>query len=176
LTLKKNNLIFIVFFIVLFVLHYYETLHLGPLKVSQIWKFPIVAIFIAYYTTYPIKIPLYITSLILYSVKQLLSSDVASYPLEAISECLLFLVIPATYCFLSALKNKREYNADIIFNKLYYLLVLFVIFSTLPFALHFLEPISEGYSLAILGLDENGLVGVFQKPHNLSILHIVSYA
>lgn len=74
--------------------------------------------------------------------------------------------LPLATHFLTHLFNKKN-KSQILLHLFYF--SGFVVLSFMPFQLGILQSRSEGYDLESYGIQETGIVGIFQNPHTASI-------
>lgn len=154
-------------FSIFFIIFYVETIEVGPFKIAILWK-SILVLFMLIYIIFDkstTKIFSFALFGYLYSIKNLMSlSSFVNLP-STISLVIKHSFIFLFFHFFSLLKKNRNLN---IYNLLL-IISLYIIMSTIPFLLNIVKPLTIGYNLSILGLDEPGFIGIFQKPSGASI-------
>lgn len=144
----------------LFLLHY-ESLHIGPLKISHLWKsallFYLLATIIRSTKT---KLCVY-DSLVLLAFLQILNIEVINNPKNALVSFSLMLLFPAMGIYFLKLAPAQLERALIF-------VASFCILSFVPYKLGLLTSLGDGYSLVGYGVFDVGLLGPYQRVHSAS--------
>lgn len=154
---------YLLFSLLLLLLLHFETFYIGSIKFSHLWKgillvFLIIKIFITKQ-----KVDYFIYKPLLFiAFLQLLNIDLFQEPIYAISNFLIFLLIPVAGLFILTLKSKTIKDSLIFFAS-------FFILSFIPYYLNWLPSYGKAYDLDMLGIIGTALVGPYQNPHGASI-------
>lgn len=162
--------------LILFILLYLEPVNIGPVKFSHVWK--IVAMYLCVLSI--------ILALIQNRSRYVMSDLYRSNTLKVgylffawavfagmTHEGALESIIIASQrllpvMFLHYLLLYRYKAEDTVYSLTF--LVIFVMFSTIPFNLQLLKPLGQGYDVvSILGAEKLGFVGIFQNQHAAAI-------
>ncbi len=157
--IKKIKYLF--FGLVLLLLFHFETLNIGSVKISHLWKGTLLLFLIFFFLRVEGKAFFIYKPLIWLSILQLINLEFFTNPLNAF---LLFgtkLILPLVAIIL------LKYP----FNSLKNGLIFFASFFTLslvPYALGYLESLGELYELSAYDNEQEGIVGPFQGAHAAS--------
>ena len=155
--------------IFLFLLFYLDSIHLGPIKWSQLWKGFFVLIMMGYWMYIERKsikmFNIYFTMLGFYFVTPFLFVNFFDIIIK-ITEYFFF---PSIFMFILYLSRKNHSVQGI----LSYISILFI-FSFIPFYFNLIPELGKKYDLIAIGVLEGGLSGLFQQPHAAS--QILAYS
>ncbi len=160
----KNKLI--ILGILLFFIFYLEPLSFGAMKFAHLWKI-VLLFYMIISTRFAIKKDNITKYSFFYYSKYILTTGIFYYG-YFVDGFLMFvrgLSIPVINNFL----NVKKYSSTDLIRALKFI-SNFVIFSSIPFLLDIIQPISSGYSLEQYGSTVNGYVGIFQNPHGAAII------
>ncbi|RYM33464.1 O-antigen ligase domain-containing protein [Brumimicrobium glaciale] len=156
----------ILFFSTFFCILYFETYEIAGVKFAIIWKAPVL-LFMALRTLKGYRI-IHNTNYLKYgyllTFKMLFSISGLSSIIITVNSMIRFVVFPLIiHYFHLFISNKKA---------IYYLKTFstYIILSTIPFILKLIKPLKSGYDLSKYGIDGDGFIGVFQKPHSASII------
>ena len=159
----------IIFSIFLFLLFYLDSIYLGTIKWSQLWKGLFVLIMMGYWIYTERKsikmFNIYFTMLGFYFVTPFLFVDFFDIIIK-ITEYFFF---PSIFMFILYLFRKNHSAQGI----LSHISILFI-FSFIPFYFNLIPELGEKYDLQALGVLTGGLSGIFQQPHAAS--QILAYS
>lgn len=151
---------FLTSFLLLAILHF-ETIYIGPIKVSHLWKGILLGVMLFVVTkTGKLNTRIY-TPLIVLSMIQLVNVELINSPINALaaSTTTLFLAITGIFVF--------RYSKEQLEKALIYFSVFFVV-CFIPYSLGLLTSVVDGYDLSSFG-GTSGLIGPFQRPHTASL-------
>ncbi len=167
--MKVNRLIaflkYIIAGLLLLFLFHFESLSLGPLKISHLWKGGLL-LFLLFYNirnrkslTYHIYKPLFVLAIL-----QLLSLELVVNPFNAFLLFSTTLLLPLTAISVLRLSYQHIKLLLIFFST-------FFILSFVPYKLGLLKSISQGFDLSAWGAKtgSSALLGPFQTEHSASI-------
>ena len=144
--------------IVLFFLFHFETLYLGPVKVSHIWKGSVLGyLLFVLMRTGKIKPYLY-GPLLLLPILQLVNRELIDNPLNSITLFATTLIIPLIGMYSFKFSPKQLQKSLLFFSS-------FFIMSFVPYQIGLLSSLGSAYDLVLYGSEDKGLVGPFQGPH-----------
>lgn len=147
--------------IFLTLLFHFESLSLGPLKVSHLWK-GVLLIYLLNKLLKSRNVNVFIYKpLVLLAIMQLINFDIVNSPKTAIISFGTILLLPLIGIYL------LNFNSKKIEQYLLFIASVFII-SFVPYKLGILTSIGEGYNLNGYGVDTIGLIGPFQKVHTAS--------
>lgn len=151
---------YIFYGLLLLFLFHFETLYIGPIKISHLWKgvvlvYLLISIIKNKHKTFIYKPFIWI------AILQLLNIELLNNPFNAFVNFGTTLLLPVIGIYVLKLNYYQLRNALIFFS-------LFYIFSFIPYRLGILQSIAEGYNLSAFG-GTSGLVGPFQNPHGAAI-------
>lgn len=153
---------YIIYGIVLLLLFHFESLSIGPVKISHLWKGALLFyLIIAVFRNNNNKFLIY-KSLILLAVFQLLNIEILNNPFNAV---LLFgttLIMPLLGIYCLKFKEEELKRGLLFFAS-------FFILSFVPYKLGILQSLNEGYRLSGYGVKEQGVIGPFQTVHSASV-------
>lgn len=146
----------------LLLLFHFETISIGGVKISHLWK-GLALLYISFYLIKNNKIYLFIYgSYILVAIIQLLHIDLSNGFSTPIFKFIITLFFPLTGIFL------LKYNAyQLKYSLLYF--SFFFIASFIPYELGLIDSINDGYTLESFGSESSGLIGPYQSPHSASL-------
>ncbi len=159
--LLKNIMYFLLFFIIL----YFETLEFAGIKVALIWKGGLMIFLLSKFLLFkkPLFSKKYFFYGYLFNFKKIVTLSTFtsfSYSLLQMSRSIIFPIL-LSY-FNSFYSNKKALN-------IIKTLSVYVIISTIPFLLGLIDPLKQGYDLSRYGFDTFGFIGVFQNAHSASM-------
>lgn len=156
----KKYLKYIVYGLILLFLFHFETLYIGPIKISHLWK----GLVLAYltYTVFRKKTKPFIYRPFLFlAFLQIINVEIINNPFNALVNFTTILIIPVLGIYVLKFNPQQLRNALIFFSS-------FFILSFIPYQLGILEGFKEGYGLESYG-GTSGLIGPFQNPHSASL-------
>lgn len=147
-------------FILLFLFHF-ESVQIGPLKVSHLWKGTLL-----FYLVFSIvrskKINLYVYgSLFLLSIMQVLNIELINNPSNAVFLFTTTIILPLLGIYLSRF-SLEQLEKGLLFFASFFILCFF------PYEIGLIASLNDGYKLASYGLESRGLIGPFQTVHSAS--------
>jgi hypothetical protein len=146
---------------VLLFLFHFETVSIGPVKVSHLWKGIILAFLIVAISREK-KLKFFIYRPLLYiSVLQLANIELFNNPLNAVLLFSVTLVLPLIGMYAFKFTPKQLQNSLLYFSS-------FFILSFVPYQIGLLSSLGSAYELLSYGSDDKGLVGPFSTPHAAS--------
>jgi|GEM_PF-1615274 len=159
------------FFLIFFVLIYFEGDYLFGIKISLLWKgivFLILILLILSFRSY--KVPAFVLIGYIVSIKHLLTVGVFDYFSETVLLVVNAVTIPLVYSYLNAATKVKRNSANF-YKKAEQFLALFsisIVLSNIPFLMDALESKHVTVDLASFGLESQGLSGIFQNNHAAS--------
>ena len=146
----------------LLLLFHFETLSIGGVKISHLWK-GLALLYISFYLIKNNKIYLFIYgSYILIAIIQLVHIDLSNGISTPIFKFIITLFFPLTGIFL------LKYNVNQLKYSLLYFSYFFIL-SFIPYKLGIINSINDGYLLESFGSESFGLIGPYQSAHSASI-------
>jgi O-antigen ligase len=172
----KTNWKEILFFIFLWLLLYIEPITIGPLKISQIWKFVVVAGMFGFLLTK--KLPAYVWVGFLFAFKYLFYTKMPYGYLTAIQNALEAMIFPLFLGFFY-IKFRNRPDATERLMHIAILLSLFFIFSAVPFmfGLNTFNPVTELDKYGIEGTATKGLfyhIAVSSKMFTIATIVLIN--
>ena len=159
--IPSNALTTILLSTALLFLFHFETVSIGPIKVSHLWKGIILAfLIIVIFREKKLKIIIY-RPLLYLSVLQLANIELFNNPLNAILLFSITLILPLVGMYAFKFTPKQLQNSLLYFSS-------FFILSFVPYQLGLLSSLGSAYELINYGSDNTGLVGPFSNPHSAS--------
>lgn len=142
----------------LFFLFHFESISIGPIKVSHAWKGSLLALLFLNTRLKPsVYSPLFLLALL-----AIFSVELIENPINAIVNFSIVAVIPLIGVY--ALKRSSEWSKEALL-----FLSVFFILSFIPYDLGLLTPLGDGYDLSgSYGVDLQGAIGPFQTVHSAS--------
>lgn len=152
---------YILLFIPFFLLFYSESIEVGSMRVSQLWKIPLVGYLIFYLFQYRRKAsPTWTQSYYWLAIKHLFNSGSVKYLLSNIQDGISFLFLPLLYNFFQNAAPKRMTERVLLCVCQYFIL------TNVPFLFLGLKPHKEGLSYG----DLTAYTGIFQNQHAMSTI------
>lgn len=152
----------VIYGLILLFLFHFESLSVGPLKVSHLWKGALLAYLLFVLTPRGAKIKPYIYSpLLLLSVLQIFNIEIVNNPFNAVLLFSTTLILPMLGMYAFKFSPEQLQKGLLFFAS-------FFILSFVPYKLGLLTSIGDGYKLSSYGVEANGLVGPFQTVHSAS--------
>lgn len=151
--------------LILFFLFYFEPIDFVGIKFAILWKIPLF-FFLSFNSFKVVRGFKFSFYSFMYAFKFFFNSGFLffGYIMDSFLMLLRNLTIPIFFNFsFFNLDEKKLYSVIVFISN-------FVIFSTIPFLLNIVRPISSGYSLDDYGLSIEGFVGIFQNPHGASVV------
>lgn len=146
----------------LLLLFHFESISLGALKVSHLWKGLLLAFLMLKVTAGGKIRPFIYKPFLLLSLFILFSLEIIYNPLNAIFSFSTAVIIPLIGVY--ALQKSPAWN-----RKALHFLATFFILCFVPYELGVLSPLNEGYDIASsYGIVANGMIGPFQTVHAAS--------
>lgn len=156
----KNILRYIVIGIFLLFFFHFETLYIGPIKISHLWKGIILIYLLISVITKRVNFLIY-WPFIWIAILQILNIELIHNPQNAIVNFSSTLLLPVLGIYVLRFDENRLKRGLIFFSS-------FFIFAFIPYQLGLLTSIKEGYNLSAFG-GTSGLIGPFQNPHGASV-------
>lgn len=156
----KNLLKYIFFGILLLFLFHFESLSIGPIKISHLWK-GVLLLFVLISTLNGRNHLYFYKPLIFLAFLQLINFDLILNPKSAV------VAFATTLLFAYGGAYLIRYNSIILERILLFIISTFIL-SFLPYKLGLLSSIGAGYNLEGYGVEIDGLIGPFQKVHSAS--------
>lgn len=146
----------------LLLLFHFESISLGVLKVSHLWKGLLLGFSMVKVTAGGKIRPFIYKPFLLLSLFILLSLEIIYNPINAIFSFSTTVIIPLIGVY--ALQKSPAWN-----RRALHFLAAFFILCFVPYELGVLSPLNEGYDIASsYGIVANGLIGPFQTVHGAS--------
>lgn len=161
----SSAIITILLSVVLLFLFHFESLYLGPIKVSHLWKGSLL-VYLLFVLIQKGKIKPYIYGpLLLLSIMQLVNIELINNPLNSITLFSTTFILPLIGMYAFKFSPKQLQKSLLFFSS-------FFILCFLPYVLGLLTSLEEGYDLTKYS-DKSvlkfGLIGPFQNPHTASL-------
>jgi len=147
--------------LLLFLFHF-ESLNIGPVKVSHLWKGTLLLFLIFKFISTKRKIFFIYKPLFFLAFIQFLNVEIINNPFNAVFLFTLFLIIPLSGLYLLTF-SYHELQKSLIF------IASFFILAFIPYELGILKSIKSGYNLESYGVEISGLIGPFQTVHSASM-------
>jgi O-antigen ligase len=145
--------------ILLFLFHF-ETLYIGPIKISHLWK-GLVLVYLTYAVLRNKTKPFIYKPFLFLAFLQIINIEIINNPFNALVNFTTILIIPMMGIYVLKFNPQQLRNALMFFSS-------FFILSFIPYKLGILHSFREGYDLIAFGGTE-GLIGPFQNPHSAAI-------
>lgn len=158
--MNKSLFKYIFYGLLLLFLFHFETLYIGPIKVSHLWK-GIVLVYLLYSIIKKKQKAFIYKPFIWIAILQLVNIELINNPFNAFVNFSTTLLLPVIGIYVLKFNYYQLRKALIFFAS-------FFIFSFVPYKLGILQSIEEGYNLSAFG-GTSGLVGPFQNPHGAAI-------
>jgi len=156
----SSAIITILLSVVLLCLFHFESLYLGPIKISHLWKGSLL-FYLLFVLILKAKIKPYIYGpLLLLSIMQLVNIEIINNPLNSITLFATTIILPLIGMYVFKFSPKQLQNSLLYFSS-------FFILSFVPYQIGLLSSLGEAKDLVIYGggEDNKGLIGPFQGPH-----------
>lgn len=170
----KNLLKYLLWFLVFFIFFYSESLIVGGITISQLWKIPFVIIMVFYILKNKTQSKNYINLSYAFALGKLVNYTVLNNLLIQIIECFRFMNLPLLYDSASIyLKKKKS-------DKIFQILLRFAQYSILSFIPFLFGIIDERVAYVDREVLENyqnaagAHAGIFQNPHGAAIIVVLS--
>jgi len=160
----------LLFFLCFFVLFYVEPLRVGEVSIAVIWKAGLVLslLFLLLHSTIKAqRMPKITFWGLIFAVQSAFNASFFVGLVENVSEAMKNTFVPMIYGVGVSIGNSTQTSEAI--YRFVVLLSYSIVFSTVPFLVGLISPISAGYDLSIFGFDTHGFVGVYQTAHGASI-------
>lgn len=152
---------YICFFIPFFLLFYSESISVGSLTISQIWKLPLLGYLIYYLLQYRKKTsPVWSSSYYWLSIKNLVNGGTFKNIFENIQDGIPFLFLPLLYNYCNSKFTKKHLNRVILLIGQYFIL------TNIPFLFLGMESRGKGAQFG----DIIGYSGIFQNQHAMTVI------
>jgi len=147
--------------VVLLFLFHFESLYLGPIKVSHLWKGSLL-VYLLFVLIQKGKIkPYFYGPLLLLSIMQLVNIELINNPLNSITLFATTLILPLIGMYAFKFSPKQLQKSLLYFSS-------FFILSFVPYQIGLLSSLGRVYELIGYGSENIGLTGPFQNPHAAS--------
>ncbi len=157
----SSAIITILLSVVLFLLFHFESLYLGPIKISHLWKGSLL-VYLLFVLIQKGKIKPYIYGpLLLLSIMQLVNIELINNPLNSITLFATTLILPLIGMYAFKFSPKQLQKSLLYFSS-------FFILSFVPYQIGLLSSFGSAYELLSYGSENKGLVGPFSSPHAAS--------
>lgn len=152
---------YILIFVPFFLLFYSETIEIGSMRVSQLWKIPLLACFIYYLFMHRNKkSPAWTQAYYWLSVKHLVNSGSIKNIFSNIQDGIPFLFLPLLYNFIHNAVKPSTISKALLCISQYFVL------TNIPFLFLGLQTHKQGVSYG----DITGYTGIFQNQHAMSTI------
>lgn len=151
---------YIIYGLALLPLFHYETLYIGPIKISHLWK-GVVLVYLFFSIIITKQKAFIYKPFIWIAILQLVNIELLNNPFNALVNFGTILLLPVLGIYLLRLNYYQLRKALIFFAS-------FFILSFIPYQFGILDSIREGYNLSTFG-GTSGLIGPFQNPHGAAI-------
>lgn len=150
-------------FLIFFVLFYFESERLGPIKLSFLWKSVLLTVLLLFVVVRTYRPPVFVTICFLLALKQLVFAGTDGMA-EAAIEAMKYLGLPVTYMGIKAYLGHSDIAKEQL-ERWLYLLVVFVAVGNSLVLVGLFDSRLEADSLVAFGLDQAAFSGIFQKQH-----------
>lgn len=157
---------YIIYFLLFFALFYSETMQVGSMTFSQVWKMPLVVYLFYCYASSNKKYPSFIPVALGFALMQILNSDIITNSFFAFSRLAKFADFPLLFAFFYTKKYSSEKLWKITISVAQYFIL-----TTIPYILNILP---EKQTIEHVYGDTVGRLYIFQSMHAASI--ILSFA
>ena len=144
----------------LLLLLHFETLNIGPFKVSHLWK-GVLLLYIIFKLLNKKNSLLIYRPLLFLAILQIVNIEIFNNPINAIIQFSTILILPLLGIYVFNFTYSQLQNALMFFAS-------FFILSFIPYQLGILTSFEDGYALHKYG-GGSGLIGPFQNPHSASL-------
>jgi len=155
----------LMYFLLFFVLLYFETLHIAGIKFAIIWKGVFIIFILGKFLSQGKSLftKKYFLYGYLFNIKKIVTLSTFTSFLPSLIQLSRSIIFPLLLSYFNSFySNKQLLN-------LIQTLSIYIIISTIPFVFGFLDPLNQGYDLSRYGLSSFGFIGVFQNPHSASM-------
>ena len=157
----SSAIIAILLSVVLLFLFHFESLYLGPIRISHLWKGSLL-VYLLFVLIQKGKIkPYFYGPLLLLSIMQLVNIELINNPLNSITLFATTLTLPLIGMYAFKFSPKQLQKSLLYFSS-------FFILSFVPYQIGLLSSLGRAYELIGYGSENIGLVGPFQNPHAAS--------
>jgi len=157
----SSAIITILLSVVLLFLFHFESLYLGPIKVSHLWKGSLL-VYLLFVLIQKGKIkPYFYGPLLLLSIMQLVNIELINNPLNSITLFATTLILPLIGMYAFKFSPKQLQKSLLYFSS-------FFILSFVPYQIGLLSSLGSAYELLSYGSEDKGLVGPFSGKHEAS--------
>lgn len=157
----SSAIITILLSVVLLFLIHFESLYLGPIKISHLWKGSLL-VYLLFVLIQKGKIkPYFYGPLLLLSIMQLVNIELINNPLNSITLFATTLILPLIGMYAFKFSPKQLQKSLLYFSS-------FFILSFVPYQIGLLSSLGRVYELLSYGSENIGLTGPFQNPHAAS--------
>jgi len=158
--MNRNLIKYIFYGLALLFLFHFETLSIGPIKISHLWKG--IALLYLLFDIIKRKQKVFIYKpLIWIAIMQLINIELTTNPFNAFVIFSTTLILPVIGIYVLKFNHSQLKKAIIFFAS-------FFILSFVPYQLGLIKSLEEGYNLSAYG-GTTGLIGPFQNPHGAAI-------
>lgn len=158
--MNKSLFKYIFYGLILLFLFHFETLYIGPIKISHLWK-GVVLVYLLFAIIKKKQKAFIYKPFIWIAVLQLVNIEIINNPLNAFVIFSTTLLLPIIGIYVLKFNYNQLRKALIFFAS-------FFILSFVPYQLGILQSLEEGYNLSAFG-GASGLVGPYQNPHGAAI-------
>ena len=152
---------YILLFLPFFLLFYSESIEIGGMRVSQLWKIPLLGYFIFYLFQYRWKkSPAWSQAYYWLSLKHLVNSGSWKYLMSNIQDGISFLFLPLVFNYVQNAFKKQTISRLLLCISQYFVL------TNIPFLFFGLQPHKQGLSYG----DMTAYTGIFQNQHAMSTI------
>ena len=160
--ITKAHIKYLFLGVILLFLFHFESLHLGPFKISHLWKGGVLLFFIFVLMQGMVIKPFIYKPLLLIALMQLINIEIFENPLNAVLMFGVALILPLAGMYICRFTSKQLEKSLIFFAS-------FIILCFIPYKLGLLTSLGDyGYDFDSFGGGVEGLVGPFQKVHAAS--------
>jgi len=157
----SSAIITILLSVVLLFLFHFESLYLGPIKISHLWKGSLL-VYLLFVLIQKGKIkPYFYGPLLLLSIMQLVNIELINNPLNSITLFATTLILPLIGMYAFKFSPKQLQKSLLYFSS-------FFILSFVPYQIGLLSSLGSAYELLSFGSEDKGLIGPFQGAHAAS--------
>ena len=166
---------YIVLFILLFIILYFEHTYIGPIKISQIWKVPFYVYFIHYilenYNTNRISVPNYVFYSFLLFFLLVVNTTEPRYYFYNLSEAFTNLTLPLSIAYFEISSRNRANNVELFVISFSSFLILY----NVPYILNILPDVNASHDLSKYGLENKSmLTGAFIHTNISSKINLIA--
>lgn len=159
--LSRRMLNAIFFGLVFFIAIHFESLSVGSIKISHIWKTALLfVLFLLVFSKRRFRIFIY-SPLVIFAFLQLSNYEIAYAPLNALFLFAVAMLFALIGIYIENVKTEKLEFAIVFIS-------IFFVASFIPYELGLLESLGKQYSLAAYGSESKGIIGPFQGAHAAS--------